>query len=362
MKYKLKNIKKALITLFIAMIFASCGHDKVKESDNENLVNVTVATTSEQEGGSVFSASGQIETEQFANISSQMMGYVSKINVNVGDKARKGQVLIHINNTDIKAKKAQADAGLSQAEASLKIAKKDYHRYKKLYEQNSASQKEFDEFTTRYEIAKAQVEAAKQIQNEVSAILSYSNIRAPFSGVITSKFINVGDMANSGMPLFRLETPGAYVATALVSETEIAHVKKGQSVEVFVKALNKSLQGLVSEVSVSSQNNGGQYLVKISLNNDHDIELYSGMFVSTNFPSKGNNNNNVMVPMATLIQQGQLTGIYTVSKSNTAILRWIKTGKSMGDQVEVLSGLSKNEAYIVSADDKLYNGIGLNIK
>lgn len=362
MKSNLKNIKKILITAFIAMTLASCSDKKDLQNGGENLVNVTIATPSSLQGASMFSASGQIEAEQFANIGSRIMGYVSKINVTVGDSVKKGQVLIQINNTDIKAKKAQADAGLRLVEAGFQTAEKDYNRYKKLHEQKSASQKEFDDIVAYYEIAKAQVEVAKQIQNEINAVLSYSNIRAPFSGIITFKSVHVGDMANPGMTLFRLETPGKYVATALISETEIGSVKKGQKVNVYIKSSGKSLQGLVSEVSSSSQHTGGQYLIKISLNNNHNTKLYSGMFVSTNFLSKSYNNNNIIVPKSSLIQLGQLTGIYTVSKSNTAILRWLKIGKSIGEDVEVLTGLSKNEAYIVSAESKLYNGVNLNIK
>ncbi len=357
-----KTMKIFIPTLFLALLLVNCSDKKEATTDNETPVNVTIASPSMQQGGAYFSASGQIETEQFANISTRMMGYVSKIHVKVGDKVRKGQLLININNTDIEAKKAQANAGLSQAESGFHIAEKDYERFKKLYEQNSASQKEFDDITTRYEIAKAQVEAAKQMQNEINAMLAYSNIKAPFSGVITSKTINEGDMANPGMPLFSLEAPGKYVATALIPETEITQIKNGETVQVYIKSTGKKLQGKVSEVSTSSQNTGGQYLVKIKLKNDPKIKLYSGMFVSTNFTLKNGINNNIIVPKSALVNQGQLIGIYTVSKSNTAILRWLKIGNNLEDKVEVLTGLTKDEKYIVSAEGKLYNGVKLNVK
>ena len=71
-------------------------------------------------------------------------------------------------------------ASPGQAEAGFLIAKKDYERYTKLYQQNSASQKEYDDITTRYKVSQSQVEAAKQVQNEIDAMLSYSNIKAPF--------------------------------------------------------------------------------------------------------------------------------------------------------------------------------------
>ncbi|MCF6224426.1 MAG: efflux RND transporter periplasmic adaptor subunit [Flavobacteriaceae bacterium] len=356
------TMKTTLLILLLSLTLVNCSDKKEIITDNSIPVNVTIATPSSQKAGAYFSASGQIETEQFANISTRMMGYVSKIHVKVGDKVKKGQLLININNSAIEAKKAQANAGLIQAQAGFNIAKKDYERFKKLFEQNSASQKEFDDISTRYEIAKAQVESAKQMQNEINAMLSYSNIKAPFSGIITSKTINEGGMANPGMPLFSLEAPGKYVATALVPETEITQIKKGENVEVFIKSTHEKLLGTVSEVSSSSLNTGGQYLVKISLKNDDRIKLFSGMFVSTNFPLKNGVNNNIIIPKSALVKQGQLTGIYTVSKSNTAILRWLKLGKISDDKIEVLTGLSKDEKYIVSADGKLYNGVKLNIK
>ena len=357
-----KIMKIFIPTLFLALLLINCSDKKEAITDNTTPVNVTIATPSIQQGGAYFSASGQIEKEEFANISTRVMGNITKIYVKVGDKVRKGQLLISINNTDLEAKKAQANAGVSQAEAGFNIAEKDYERFKKLFEQNSASQKEFDDVNARYQISKSQVEAAKQMQNEINALLAYSNIKAPFSGIITSKTINEGDMANPGVPLISLEAPGKYVATAMVPETEIVHVKKGTKVNVYIKSKDKSLAGVVSEVSISSQNTGGQYLVKINLKNDKNIKLFSGMFVSTNFPLKNEINNNITVPKSALIHQGQLIGIYTVSQSNTAILRWLKIGKNLGDTVEVLTGLCKDEKYIVSAEGKLYNGVKLNVK
>ena len=70
----------------------------------------------------------------------------------------------------------------------------------------------------------------------------------------------------------------------------------------------------------------------------------------------------VLVPETALVKQGQLTGIYTIGTGNVAILRWLRIGKTFGNQVEVLSGLSVNEQYIVSAEGKLYNGVLVSIQ
>lgn len=355
---------KNLISIFaiiVALTAFSCG-DSTKKADQQTaIINVRVDSTSTSTAGSFLSTSGTIETDQHADISTRMMGFVTKVHVKVGDKVSKGQLLVSINNNDIIAKEAQVKAGIIQAKAGLKNAEKDYNRFKILFSQNSASQKELDDMTTRYEVAKAQLEAAFQMQNEVNAHLSYSNIRAPFSGIITGKYVNNGDMANPGMPLISLEAPGKYVATAMIPESEISKITKGTAVKVLVKSTGDQLTGKVSEVSNSARLTGGQYIAKINLDNS-DAKLYSGMFVNTLFPIKSSESKTVSIPKSILVKRGELTGIYTVSQSNTAILRWVRIGKTIGDDVEILSGLKQGENYIVSAEGHLYNGAKIAIK
>ena len=118
-------------------------------------------------------------------------------------------------------------------------------------------------------------------------------------------------------------------------------------------------------MSISATNTGGQYLVKIDLGKT-DNTVLSGMFVNVQFPvaNKATTSNSelLLVPESALVKQGQLTGIYTIGTGNVAILRWLRTGKNYGDQVEVLSGLSANEQYIVSADGKIYNGASVSVQ
>ena len=290
------------------------------------------------------------------------MGYVTKVNVKVGQNVRAGQLLVSINNTDLQAKKAQVDASITQATAGYNNAKKDYDRFTNLFAQQSASQKELDDMTSRYEMAKAGLEAAKQMRNEVMAQFSYSNITAPFSGTVTNTFVKEGDMANPGMPLVSIEGASRLQVTAMVSESDISNVKNGMPVKINVKSINKEVTGKVSEVSLSAKNTGGQYLVKVTLDK-MDKQILSGMFVNVQFAKAKTEVNPttvksdlVLVPASALVRQGQLTGVYTIGSGNVAILRWLRIGKTFGNQVEVLSGLSADEQYIVSAEGKLFNG------
>lgn len=358
--------KKAIAILIVAStVFISCGGDKKEQVASLPAIPVKVAGISDNNTSPYVSASGKIEAENSANLSTRMMGYVTKVNVKVGQKVSQGQLLVSVNNTDLQAKKAQVNASITQAQAGYNNAKKDYDRFVNLFAQQSASQKELDDMTARYEMAKAGLEAAKQMRNEINAQFAYSNISAPFSGVVTNTFVKEGDMANPGMPLVSIEGAKKLQVTAMVSESDIALITQGMKVNVLVKSINQEVEGKVSEISLSAKNTGGQYLVKIDLNKS-EAKILSGMFVNVQFPVEKKENvkvsDKVLIPVTALVKEGQLTGIYTIGSGNVAILRWLRIGKTFGDQVEVLSGLSVNEQYIVSADGKLFNGAKVSIQ
>ncbi len=356
-------MKHFILTIgLLGLLFTSCSDKKEKVQSGAEAIAVQVQKASGENQGNFLTASGKVEAVKHATLSTRTMGYVQKVYVEVGSKVRKGQLLLSINNADLTAQKAQADAGISEAQAAFQNAEKDYKRFKSLFDNKSASQKELDDVTAHYNMAKARLKAAQQMKAGVNAQFSYSNIRAPFSGVVTQKTVNSGDLANPGMPLLEVENPNAYQIVAMLPESEITKVKRGTAVEVLVKSIAQTVKGKVIALSSSAQSTGGQYLVKVALEKKPK-ELRSGMFATVSFPVAGKSvSQMVTVPVSALVKQGELTGIYTVSQSNTAILRWLRLGQKFGDSVEVLSGLSADENYILSAEGKLYNGAKIAVK
>lgn len=358
-------MKKLYSILLLAALlpFIGCGKDtKSTTVDSTEAVRVQLNTKSVDTSLAFITVSGKIEAASSANLSTRMMGFVNKVYVKVGDQVKKGQLLVSINNSDLSAKQAQVQAGITEAKVGFTNAEKDYNRFKNLFADNSASQKEMDDMTANYEMAKARLEGAKQLRNEVAAQFSYVNIRAPFSGVITNSFTDAGAMANPGTPLLAMESPGIFEVTAAVPENEISRIKADTEVEVLVKSINKTIKGTVSEISTSAQNTGGQYLVTIALDKT-EVPILSGMYASVQFPvAKNETEEHILVLKSALVTKGQLSGLYTVSQSNTALLRWLRLGRSFGDQVEVLSGLTPDESYIISSEGKLYNGAKISIQ
>ncbi|HPZ88671.1 MAG TPA: efflux RND transporter periplasmic adaptor subunit, partial [Flavihumibacter sp.] len=104
---------------------------------------------------------------------------------------------------------------------------------------------------------------------------------------------------------------------------------------------------------------------KINIPAAEKKDLYAGMYatvaVATGQQQKSNANN-ILVPQSAIVNKDQLTGLYTVGANNIALLRWVRLGKTQGNAVEVISGLSKDESFIASADGKLYNGAPVKIK
>ena len=353
-----------LITLIIASILmTSCGNeDKKAIVDTTPSISVKIAKVATNSNNPFLTVSGKTQAVNSADLSTRIMGYVDKVHVNVGDKVTKGQLLVSINNADLEAKKAQIKAGITKANVAFINAEKNYKRFQNLYKSKSASQKEMDDMTANYQMAKASLDAANQMKKEVNAQFVYSNITAPFSGIITSKNIKNGDMASPGMPLISLENPTNFEVIAMVPETEISQIKKGNKVRVSMKSINSTIIGKVTEVSSSAKNTGGQYLVKINLEKTN-AAILSGMFANVQFPvERKATSEMVLLPNNVIVTNGQLSGIYTVSESNTAILRWLRLGRTFGNQVEVLSGLSSEESYIVSSEGKLFNGIKITIQ
>lgn len=355
------KILQNIIVATIALSAVSCGGDQPQTSAQLPPVEVSTATVASITSEGMFTASGKIEARNSANLSTRMMGNVTQLHVHVGESVREGQLLLSISSADLKAKKGQVEASISQAKSAYESAKKDYDRFKSLYEKGSASEKELEGMTTQYEMAKAGLEAANQMMKEVQAQFVFTNIVAPFSGIVTNTFIKVGDIAAPGMPLVAIEGTSRYQAVVMVPETQIIQIQKGAIANLIVKSSGEKLTGSVSEVSRSSKNTGGQYLVKIDLDTV-DKDILPGMFVNVTLSKTiAGDQLAPVIDKKALVYRGQLTGAYTIDDNNTAILRWLRVGKTNEGMVEVLSGMKPGEKYIVSSEGKLFNGAAVHV-
>jgi RND family efflux transporter MFP subunit len=351
--------------LAFAILLGSCSGDPHENTRmQEDTISVSVAVAGNQVNNFI-QASGHIEPQVSAVISTRIMGFITGIKVKAGDKVQRGQLLATISNSDILAKVAQAQAMVTEAEAELKDSHKNYERYEALYKAQSASTKELENVTLHYNSVKAKVEATRQLKNEADAMLAYTNLVAPFSGVVTQVMADEGSMANPGIPILAVEQNDVFQVRASLMESDIDNVKEGADAEVIIKSNGRSIKGKVQEISPSSQFSGGQYAIKVSIPENERSGLYSGMSVNVSMQSETkerSRENITLVPASALIYKDQLVGLFTISENRTAILRWVRVGKTHGDQIEILSGLSANESFILQSESRLYNGAPIEVK
>jgi RND family efflux transporter MFP subunit len=362
---EMKNRLYYLVFIIGFLTVSSCSNqEEHKEAtasvfDQEPIsVSTKIAGRQQSTTGTVLS--GNIISKDQATVSARMSGYVKSLKVKVGDKVLKGQTILSLNSQELPAKRAQAQAGVKQAEAGLENVKVNYDRMEALWEKSSITRKEWDDISTQYKMAQAKLEGAQQMYNEVNQILGLTNVKSPISGVVTNKMINDGDLVNPGTPLLTVENDKSFEVLTYVSDYQLAHVKKGIKVTCEIKALNKNVSAVITEVAPSASNTGGQYAVKASLNLDkEDLQkVSSGMYtnVIVDLPMDSASKT-ICVSKSALFERGQLTGVYTISKQNTALLRWVRLGKDLGDRFEVVSGLQDGEKYIIDTPVGLVDGI-----
>ena len=358
----MKTLRNAFLGILGISTLYSCSSSNKLEDKDKTIVKVE-AYSPAQSTNEGFYLSGEVTAKQTTNISTRMMGYVTKIYVKPGDKVASGQLLVSISSDDILAKKAQIQAMITEAEAAAKNAQRDYERFKTLRNQNSVSDKELENVALQNTSMNAKVQMARQQMNEVNAMLSYTNIRAPFSGVVTQKMVDEGNMANPGMPILTIEQNGELQVIASIPENYIQYVKVGDVAKMELKSLGITIDGKVSELSPSAFRTGGQYSMKLAIDTKDKENIRPGMYVNILIPNKTGENitSKIMLDKSSIVYRDQLTGVYVIDDQSQANLRWIRLGKTIGNQVEVLSGLSQNDKIVSKAEGKLYNGVKVSV-
>ncbi|WP_444793917.1 efflux RND transporter periplasmic adaptor subunit [Saccharicrinis sp. GN24d3] len=349
-----------MLVIAAGMLLQSCGSREKEETQKAGVPVQTIAIKASEVPKS-YQYPGTVASVKKSTLSTRIMGQINKVYVHEGDKVEKGQLLLAIRSNDIMAKKSQVEANILEVKAAYKNAETDFNRISNLYEKKSATKKELDDITTHFNMMKARLEAASKAKAEVEAMMMYANIRAPYSGVVTNSFVDAGDMANPGMPLLAVEAPGQFEVITRVPESEIDLVAKDDTVYVALKNCDEDVMGVISRVSTSSMLSGAQFETRVSLlpNEKQKDALRSGMFAQVKL-TKGSNKK-IMVSKDLIVNRGQLTGIWTVGESKAALLRWVRLGKSNANQVEILSGLLEGDQLIVKCDERLYDGMALEL-
>jgi len=355
------NLKSVSFMMLAAgILLQSCGDEKMSKKEPQGIV-VETQEVKEVVVPKIYEFSGTVSSLKKSTLSTRIMGQIDQIFVHEGDKVEKGQLLISVRSNDIMAQKSQVEANILATQAAFNNAKSDFDRITSLYESKSATQKELDDITTHYEMAKAQLEAAQKAKIQVEETLAYANIKAPYSGVITERFVDAGDMANPGMPLMAIEAPGMFEVITRIPESEVNLVSQNDVVSVVIKNTHEVIAGTVSHISPSSRFSGSQYEARIFLQ-PTDLQkesIKSGMFTQVRL-EKGSEKK-LLVANDLIVYRGQLTGVWTAGSAGSVLLKWVRLGKKYDDKTEVLSGIAVGDKLILKSQERLYDGLLLSM-
>ena len=288
-------------------------------------------------------ANGNIAAWQEARVDAEVSGlHLAMVNVNIGDVVKKDQVLATFARETIEAENLQSKAALMQAEAVFENAKADAERARSIMNTGALSKSEIAQYLTQEKVTRAQLEAAKAAYAASQMRLSNTQVRSPDDGVISARSATVGAVASAGQELFRLVCQNRMEWRAELTPAEVGRVKLGQKVEV-IAASELVVTGTVRAVAPSADPQTRNVLVFVDL--PKNAELKANTFARGQF-QLGTSQALTLPALSIVILDGHAY-VFVIGADNKAEQRKVKTGRRMGDRVEVLEGLKTDEAVAV---------------
>lgn len=365
---KKRGILLLSILVSALLLSAGCG-DKVKPGSADvkrpiisgvTMQDVKVASVDEYN-----ETAGTIKAKNVSVIASKVMGTITGIRVKEGERVQAGQVLLTIDDRDVLAKVAAAEAGYRENVKALEMTRQNQSlasitnaRYQKLYQDGAISQQQMDQVATQGNVAQLDLERAQESVKraqaslvEAQAYYDFTQVIAPTAGVVSMKKVDVGSMAVPGVTLLVVEDDSAYTLEADVDESIAGKIMLGMATDIRVDSLGKSLVGTVTEVAPTIDPAARKLHLKIDVKGEG---LQSGLYAQLKIPT--NKKDTIVVNKSAIVEKGQLTGVYVVDTKGLIVYRIVHIGKTYDKQVEILSGITVGEKIIVEGLDKVVDG------
>jgi len=344
-------MKKKFLVIFFAfsLIFAAgCS----KEDNNTNGKNTTEAIPVETKKveksnlNQTIDLVGTLYAWKEANLGAQTTGRIEKIFVEEGSEVKEGDLLFQMDDTQ-----------LAQAKIQYEVAMDDFNRMKPLIEQGSISKQQFDK-------VKAGFETAEYAYN---LLLANTQFKAPFTGIITSKKMNDGEVfllapGGSGAPaVVTLMQLNPLKLKTSVSELNFKDLRLGQKTDVQADAYPGILfTGIVSKINPTINSATRTFDIEIKIPND-GRKLRPGMYIRATI-NLGQVSALVVNRSAILKQTGTYTFYAFVTEGNKAVRRTVKTGREFDDKIEIIEGLNEGDNLIVNGQVRVKDGSTVDIK
>jgi RND family efflux transporter MFP subunit len=337
---KCRNLTTILAIVSLGIMLTACKNEvKHAEKTRPELpaATVSVDTVKKQSAQNQVEVVGTVQAVEQAEISSKITGNIITLPVDLGSTVQQGDLLVELSAGEISAKVQQAKAQLAQARRNLA-------REENLLKKHAATPETVKSLEDITRIAEA-------AYKEANTMLDYTRITAPFSGIVTKKLANAGDLATPGKILLNIEEGTKLQVLTAIPEAMILKIKKGDRLPIFIPSVNLTISGVVAEVSPTADPSSRTAPIKLGIATDP--KLRSGQFARVTLASE--ESETLVVPTSAIVPFGQMERVF-IAENNRAKLRIVRTGAFYDTSVEILSGLQENETVIVAGNQTLEDG------
>lgn len=293
-----------------------------------------------------------IEAVNQSTVNAQTSGRVTELLFDVDDYVDKGEVLIRFRAKEQGARLEAAEASLREAQARLAQARKEYARIEEIYAEKLVAKTKMDEASADLSAARARLNAARARVDEAREGLEHTVVRAPFSGIVVERHVELGETASPGQPLMTGLSLDHLRAVVHLPQSMMPAVRRFDSGDL---VLEDGKRVGVDELVIFPYADPATHTFKVRLELPQGIEnLFPGMLVKAAFPV--DREQALTVSAASVVRRSEVTGVYVVDDQGRVGLRHVRLGKTHGDRVRVLAGLEAGEQVAL---DPIQAGIAL---
>ena len=364
-------MRRARIATIVVLVLLAIGAGRTVISRMSNARSLEtgtaergkqyVKTAQPKAGGSgqTLSLPGTLQGFVQAPIAARSSGYLRRWTKDIGARVEKGELLAEIESPEIDQQLSQAIASRQQAASSLDLAKSTFERWESLRAKDAVSQQELEERRSTYAQARANLAAADANVERLRQLEGFKRVLAPFSGVITRRNVDVGDLidassSSSSRPLFVLAQTDPLRAYVSVPQAYAQMIKPGQQVVVTQAELpGRTFNAEVARTAASIDIASRTMQIEVTLSN-RDGTLLPGALVQVSLPLKASKA--LVIPTNALLFRGEGIRVGVVDANGRVQLKAIQIGRNFGQSVEVLDGLSSNDSLVLNPSDSLADG------
>lgn len=285
---------------------------------------------------------GRIEAVNQGTVSAQTSGRVAEILYDVNDFVPAGAVILRLRATEQRASLEQAQAALREAQAREAEVQTRYTRIRGLYQDSAASKSQLDAVAAERDAAVARLAAARAALQAAREGVSYTEVRAPYAGVVTQRHVQPGESVSPGTPLVSGLSLQYLRVTVDLPQSVVERVREIRKAAIYVNGKRIEAKGLTIFPQASPESN--TFRARIDLP-ENAADLYPGMLVKVGFVV--GEAKRLLIPARALVERGEVTAVYTLNDGDRIALRQIRLGTRFADRIEVLAGLIEGDRVIL---------------